>query len=154
MSDLVEAFFDSVRSVEPLPAGRDRRLAIRRKITEGENTLRKSRDAARAVPKFLQQAQTRARAEIARHRRNNLSTRTAEFFQEVFEELSLRVRLTIREMKDDTFRVEVKGAAAEDAPLHIVKSEFYSLKAAQEWVDSDQGVTLINAVIEKYEKSK
>lgn len=152
MTDLVEAFIDGVRSVEPLPAGRDRRVAIRQKITEREVFLRKGRDGARAVPKFLQQAQVRARAEITRHRRNNLSTRTAEFFQEVLEELSLRVRLTIRELKDDTFRVEVKIGAADDAPHHVVKFEFYSIKAAQEWVDSEQGVTLINAVIKKYEK--
>jgi hypothetical protein len=80
-----------------------------------------------------------------------VSTRTAEFFQEVFEELSVRIRLTIREMPDDTFQVEVDVGAPGGTP-HIVKTGFYSVEAARQWIDSDAGNTLIKAVIEKYER--
>src|SRR5450432_2354017 len=98
MSEPVEAFIDRIRSVQPLAGGNSRRLAIRQKITETENMLR--RDASMAIPLFLQRARDRAFKEVARHSPKKVTTRTAEFFQEVFEELSLLTRLTIREHKD------------------------------------------------------
>ena len=56
MADPVEAFIDRVRSVEPLPRGSNRRLAIRQKIAESESALRMDRDAALALPAFRQRA--------------------------------------------------------------------------------------------------
>jgi hypothetical protein len=152
MADLVEAFISGIRSVEPLSHGSDRRLAIRQKITESENLLRRSGGAAPALAEFLQQARRRASEEVSRHKRNNVPTRTAEFFQEVFEELSVRARLTVKEMPDDTFQIEVNVSASGWALPHVVKSDFYSVVAAQQWIDSDQGNTLVRAIIGKYEK--
>ena len=81
-----------------------------------------------------------------------MPTRTAEFFQDVLEELSLLARLAIMGEHDyDTFRVEVQVGEA-GTPPHVVKSKFYSVEAARQWINSEQGNTLIRAVIEKYEK--
>ena len=151
MADPVEAFIDRVRSVEPLPRGSNRRLAIRQKIAESESALRMDRDAALALPAFRQRARDRAFKEISRHTRNKVPTRTAEFFKEVFEELSVLALLTIKAQEDDdTFRVEVETGGADAPRPRVAKSGFYSLEAARQWIDSDQGNTLIKAIIEKY----
>jgi hypothetical protein len=152
MADYVEDFIDRVRSVGPLSPSNKRRLAVRQKITEFEHTIRSERDPARAIPAFLQRAMTRASKEISQHSRNNIPKRTAAFFQEVFDELSIRTRLIIQELKDDTFQVEVKIDASDGALTYVIKSNLYSLVAAHEWIDSEQGNMLIKAVIAKYEK--
>jgi hypothetical protein len=152
MADPVEAFIDRVRSVEPLPRGSNRRLAIRQKIAESENALRVE-GATLPLPSFRQQARDRASKEISRHTRNKVPTRTAEFFQEVFEELSVLSLLTIKAHEDDdTFRVEVEIGGAHGPRPHVAKSGFYSVAAARQWIDSDQGNTLLKAIIEKYAK--
>jgi hypothetical protein len=153
MADPVEAFIDRVRSVEPLPRGSNRRLAIRQKIAESENALRIDPDAMLSLPAFRQRAKDRAFKEIARHVRNKVPTRTADFFQEVFEELSVLTLLTIKAQEDDdTFRVEVEIGSAAGSRPHVAKSGFYSLEAARQWIDSDPGNTLLKAIIEKYAK--
>jgi hypothetical protein len=149
-SNNAEAFIERVRSLAPLARGSERRVAIRQKITESENIVRRDHGAP-ALGAFLQQARQQAAAEVTRNTRNNVATRTAEFFQEVSEELALRMRLTIRERDDDTFQVEINAQAAGGIP-QVVKSGFYSLAAAREWIDSDPGNTLIKVVIEKYDK--
>ena len=149
MADPVEAFIEGVRSVEPFSTGSSRRVAIRQKITEFENALRREQAGARATATFLHRARQRASREVSRHKRNDVLTRTAEFFQEVFEELSVRMRLAIKERDDDTFRIEVEIGPAGAAP-HVVRSGFYSLEDARLWIDSEQGDTLIKAVIEKF----
>jgi hypothetical protein len=53
MVALVEAFIDSVLSVEHFAPGSDRRFAIRNKITEYENILRKDHEAAELIDLFL-----------------------------------------------------------------------------------------------------
>jgi hypothetical protein len=153
MADPVEAFIDRVRSVEPLPRGSNRRLAIRQKIAESENALRMDVDATLPLPSFRQRARDRASKEISRHTRNKVPTRTAEFFQEVFEELSVLTLLTVKAHEnDDTFRVEVEIGGAHGPRAHVAKSGFYSAAAARLWIDSDQGNTLLKAIIEKYAK--
>jgi hypothetical protein len=149
-SNHAEAFIERVRSLAPLARGSERRVAIRQKITESENVVRRDHGAA-ALGAFLQQARQQATAEVTRNTRNNVSTRNADFFQEVSEELALRMRLTVRERDDDTFQVEVNAQTTGGLP-HVVKSGFYSLAAAREWIDSDAGNTLIKAVMEKYDK--
>jgi hypothetical protein len=126
-------------------------VAIRQKITESENDVCLD-EGARAIPAFQQRARDRAFREISRHTRNNAPTRTAEFFQEVFEELSLLTRIAIREEGgQDTYRVDVQVGAA-GTPPQAVKAGFYSVEAARQWINSEPGNTLIRAVIEKYEK--
>jgi hypothetical protein len=77
--------------------GSDRRFAIRNKITEYENILRKDREAAEVIDLFLQLSKDRAFEQSFRHMVNFRPTPTSEFFQEVLDELSLRIRLTIGE---------------------------------------------------------
>jgi hypothetical protein len=152
MPDPVEAFINRVRSVAPLPRDTNRRVAIRQKIAEAENDSRIEQGNALAIPALLQRARDRVSNEISRHTHNKVPTRTAEFFQDVLEELSLLARLAIMgEHDDDTFRVEVQVGEA-GTPPHVVKSKFYSVEAARQWINSEQGNTLIRAVIEKYEK--
>jgi len=123
---------------------------MRQKIVEFENDVRLD-EGVGAIPSFQQRARDRAFAEIARHTRNNAPTRTAEFFQEVFEELALLTRTAIREEEGkDTFRVEVQ--VGEGARPHVAKSKLYSVEAAREWINSEPGNSLIRAIIENYEK--
>lgn len=152
MADAVQAFIAGVRSVEPFPPGPDRSIKIRQKITEAENGVRRDPGATLGVAAFLQQARHRAADEMARHKRGTALTRSGGFFQDVFEELSLRLRLAIVAQDDDTYRVEVTVNAADWTVPQVVKSDFYSLVAAQQWIDSDLGNTLINAVVQKFEK--
>jgi hypothetical protein len=152
MADPVKAFIDGVRSVEPISRSSNRSLVIRQKITEAESSLLRDPATRHMIASFLQQAKRRAFEEIARHKRNNALTRTGEFFQDVHDELSTRTRLTIKEENDDTLRVEVDIGSPDEPLPHMVKSGFYSVVAAQQWIDSDLGNTLIKAIIEKYKK--
>src|SRR5262245_43448839 len=105
MRDLVEAFISGVTPAE-LTALSNRRLAIRLVITEYENMIRADGSGADdAIQSFVQLAKDRAFEEISRHSPNGISTPTAEFYQNVFEELSTRSRLSIKELKNGTFQV-------------------------------------------------
>src|SRR5579859_609170 len=116
MPDLLEAFIGRVRSVEPLPRGSGRRVAIRQKISESENDVRLE-EGVRAIPAFLQQARDRTQREIARHTRDRMPTRTGEFFLEVLEELLLLMRLSIKAAdNEDTYRVEIQVGDAGARP--------------------------------------
>ena len=152
MAALVAAFIDGVLSVEHFSGGGNRRLAIRHKITESENILRRDREAAEAIHWFLELAKDRVFEQMFRHTLIDIATPTAEFFHEVFDELSVRIRLNIRELRDDTVQVMVHVIASGGARSESVKTEFRSIEDAQQWIDSDEGNALIHAVIEKYEK--
>jgi hypothetical protein len=154
MAALVEAFIDSVLSVEHFAPGSDRRFAIRNKITEYENILRRDRDqeAAEVIDLFLQLAKDSAFEQSFCHMVDFRPTPTSEFFQEVLDELSLRIRLTIRELTNGGFQVRIKVIASSAAPSEELQFEFNSIDAAQKWFDSDEGNTLIRALVEKYEK--
>jgi hypothetical protein len=154
MAALVEAFIDSVRSVEHFAPGSDRCFAIRNKITEYESILRGDGDqeAVEVIGLFLQLAKDSAFEQSFRHMVDFRPTPTSEFFQEVLEELSLRIRLTIRESKNGSFQVRIKVIASNGAPSEEIQFEFDSIDAAQKWIDSDEGNTLIKALVEKYEK--
>jgi hypothetical protein len=153
MTDPVEAFVERVRAIQPLPHGSDRRVAIRQKITEFENSLRL--DAPHAIPTFLQRARERVLREISRHQGNKAPTRAVDFFQEVHEELSLLSRVAIKQQDDDdSCWVEVQVHGSDGDISHVVKSNFYSSETARQWIDSDQGNTIIKAFIDKYEKPK
>jgi hypothetical protein len=152
MAALVEAFIDSVLSVEHFAPGSDRRFAIRNKITEYENILRGDQEAAEVIDLFLQLAKDSAFEQSFCHMVDFRPTPTSEFFQEVLDELSLRTRLTIRELTNCGFQVRIKVIASSGAPSEELQFEFDSIDAAQKWIDSDEGNTLIKALVEKYEK--
>jgi len=154
MAALVEAFIDSVLSVEHFAPGSDRRFAIRNKITEYESILPRDRDqeAVEVIGLFLQLAKDSAFEQSFRHMVDFRPTPTSEFFQEVLDELSLRIRLTIRELKNGSFQVRIKVIASSGAPSEEIQFEFDSIDAAQKWIDSDEGNTLIKALVEKYER--
>jgi len=87
--------------------------------------------------------------EITRNSPNGIPTEAAELFQEVFDELSVRMRLAIQELKDGTYQVNVQIPGH---PLHhAAKSDFSSIEAAQGWVHSDLGNAVIRAIISKHE---
>ena len=156
MAALVEAFIDSVLSVEHFAPGSDRRFAIRNKITEYENILRIDRDqeAAEVIDLFLQLAKDSDSAfeQSFCHMVDFRPTPTSEFFQEVLDELSLRIRLTIRELTNGGFQVRIKVIASSAAASEELQFEFNSIDAAQKWIDSDEGNTFIRALVDKYEK--
>jgi hypothetical protein len=117
MAALVETFIDSVLSVERFAPGSDRRFAIRNKITEYENILRRDRDqeAAEVIELFLQLAKDSAFEQSLSHGRLP-SNPDLRVFQEVLDELSLRIRLTIRELTNGGFQVRIKVIASSGAP--------------------------------------
>jgi hypothetical protein len=151
MAALVEAFIDGVQSVEHFSDGSIRRLAIRNKITEYENVIRKDGESTEVIELFLQLAKDRAFEQIFRHIVEYRPTPTSEFFREVLDELSVRIRLNIRELKDGSFQVRVNVVASGGSRSEEVNSEFQSTEAAQQRIDSDEGNTLIRSVIKKYE---
>src|SRR5262249_52705768 len=100
MRDLVEAFIGGVTPAEQAMYS-NRRLAIRLVITEYENMIRAgSPGADDAIQSFVQQAKDRAFEEISRHSPNGIPTPRAEFYQDMFDELSTRSRLSIGKVKD------------------------------------------------------
>jgi len=148
MNDLVEAFISGITPTEQAKLS-NRRLGIRLVITEYENMVRASGGADEAIQSFVQQAKDRAFQEISRHSRNGIPTSTAEFYQDVFEELSTRSRLSIKELKNGTFQVLVSVSS----PLpHVVKDGFSSIAVAQEWINSGVADAIIRQVIAAYPK--
>ena len=149
MRDLVEAFIGGVTPAEQAMYS-NRRLAIRLVITEYENMIRAgSPGADDAIQSFVQQAKDRAFEEISRHSPNGIPTPRAEFYQDMFDELSTRSRLSIGKVKDGTFNLHVSVSS----PLpHVVKDGFLSINVAQEWINSDVGDAVIRRVIAAHPK--
>ena len=149
MRDLVEAFIGGVTPAEHAMHS-NRRFAIRQVITEYENMIRADGlGADDAIQPFVRQAKDRAFEEISRHSPDGVPTPEAEFYQDVFDELSTRSRVSIGEGKDGTFNVRVSVSS----PLpHVVKDGFLSINVAQEWINSDLGNAIIRNVIAAHPK--
>jgi hypothetical protein len=145
MTNLIDPFFAGLLPLEALSRS-NRRLAIRHRITaELENFVG---DDTEAINSVLQQAKDRAFQEITQYSPNNVPTPTAEFFQEVFEALSTRLRTFIDQAKDG-YRVNV---SIPGGLPHRVKDEFATREAARQWRDSDNGDAYINSIIDRSEK--
>jgi hypothetical protein len=100
MTNLVETFIEDVRMAEQL-SGSNRPLAIRQKITEYEDIIVRNGAGCEEIWSVFGQAKDRAFQAITDHS----TTPTADFYQEVFNELSLRCRTSIQELKNGTFQV-------------------------------------------------
>jgi hypothetical protein len=145
IANLVDAFIQDVfHTAEPV-ARTARPLAIRQKITEYAKFLEGDGANAEQVFSALQQMRDRTFREIIRYSPNSVATPSAEFFQQVFDLLSRRIRTSIDQGKDG-FRVIV---SIPDALPHIAKAEFETQEAAEQWRDSDLGDSAIKAIIER-----
>ncbi len=140
MTNLVETFIEDVRMAEQL-SGSNRPLAIRQKITEYEDIIVRNGAGCEEIWSVFGQAKDRAFQAITDHS----TTPTADFYQEVFNELSLRCRTSIQELKNGTFQVRVHLQT--HALPHVAKGDFPSRKLAQDWRDSDEGSETIEAII-------
>jgi hypothetical protein len=110
-------------------SGSNRPLAIRQKITEYEDIIVRNGAGCEEIWSVFGQAKDRAFQAITDHS----TTPTADFYQEVFNELSLRCRTSIQELK--------------------AKGDFPSRKLAQDWRDSDEGSETIEAIIARETQS-
>jgi hypothetical protein len=146
MSNLVEKFIENVRMAEQLSDSK-RPLAIRQKITEYEEIIVQNGGGCEEIWSVFGQAKDRAFQAITDHS----TTPTADFYQEVFNELSLRCRTSIQELKNGTFQVLVHLRT--HALPHVAKGDFPSRKLAQEWRDSDVGSEIIEAIIARETQS-
>jgi hypothetical protein len=145
IANLVDAFVQDVfHTAEPV--GRTARpLAIRRKITEYAKFLEDNGANAEQVFSALQRMKDRAYGEIIRHSPNRIATPSAEFFQEVFDHVSRRLRTSIDQGKAG-YRVIV---SIPHALPHIAKAEFETQESAEQWRDSDIGDSAIKAIIDR-----
>jgi hypothetical protein len=142
MANLVEAFINDVRAAESTTHS-NRTLVIRHKMTENENFVRGNGGDTEAINSFFQQAKDRAFQEISRHSPNGIPTPTAEFFQQVVDALSTRLRTFIDQAKNGyRVKVSIPGGLP-----HIAKGVLPSQKAAQDWRDSDLGDTYIRKIV-------
>lgn len=142
MSNLVDLFIEDVRTVENASRS-NRRFMIRNKITDFENLIRGSGSGLDAINSILHLAKERVFQEISRHSPDGVPTEHAEFFQEVLDALSTRLRTFIEEAKAG-YRVSVIIAGG--LP-HVAKGELPTVEAAQAWRDSDTGDTFIRSII-------
>jgi hypothetical protein len=142
MANVIETFIEGMRPLEQLGHS-NRRFQIRKRITQYQTILRSTLADAEKTRSFLQQAKDAAVAEITR---NSPDTPTAEFFQEIVDALTMRIQTSIYEFKDGTFQVNVLLPGLP----HVVKDDFASLKAAQDWVDSDIGNQIIKDAISRF----
>jgi hypothetical protein len=148
MANLVDDFIVGVMPAEHLALS-NRRLAIRKVITEYEDILRANGAGVEESRSVVQQLRDRAAQEISRHSPNRIPTTTADFFGEVRDELSRRARVSIQPLKDGTFKVDVSIPS----PLpHVAKDDFPSIEAAQAWIDSDLGNAIIRDIVDKHWK--
>jgi hypothetical protein len=148
MSNVVQTFIESMRRIEE-SIGSNRRLQIRKTITQYENILRSNLADAEAIRSFLRQAKDVALAEITHRSTQSIPTPTADFFDEVADSLATRILTSIEELNDGTFQVNVSVPGLPQ----VVKNDFSSLKIAQDWIDSDTGNQIIKDVISKFRPS-
>jgi hypothetical protein len=145
IANLVDAFIQDVFDTAE-PVGRIARpLAIRRKITEYDKFLENNGANAEQIVSALQRMRDRAYAEMIQHSPNRIATPSAEFFQEVFDLVSRRLRTSIDQGKAG-YRVIV--SIPHGLP-HVAKAEFETQEAAEQWRDSDIGDSAIKAIIDR-----
>jgi hypothetical protein len=146
VANVAESLITDMQTIKHLVRS-NRRLAIRNKITECERILKQNMVGLEQIRSVLQDAKDRAFQEITRHSPNGIPTRTAEFYQEVFEELSARIPTFIQELKDGTFQINL---FLPGSPLpHATKGGFHSEQAAERWRDSDLGTSIIKSILAK-----
>ncbi len=145
MANFVETFIEGMR---PIAEGNrsNRRLEVRKRITQYENILRSNLADVETIRSFLQQAKDAAFGEITRQSPDTIPTPTADFFQEVVDALTTRIQTSIEELKDGTFQVNILVPGLP----HVVKDDFASLRAAQDWVDGDIGNQIIKDAISRF----
>jgi hypothetical protein len=146
MHDLVEAFLIAVAPAEFASRG-ERPFAIRQILTQYENVLRAAGADADWIRSFVQQAKDRVFHRM--HSSVGLPTATRELYQDIFDELSTRSRVSIQKSEEQTFRVHV---CVPHIPPHAIENGFSSILDAQKWIDSDVGDTIIRAIITEHEK--
>jgi hypothetical protein len=97
MSDLIEQFMKDMQAIAGIPSYL-RRLEIQRLIDQYESAIRRSfadSDAHGQIQSLFGEAKEQMFGEISANSPNGIPNTIAEFYQEIFEELSLRLR-TIR----------------------------------------------------------
>ena len=63
-----------------------------------------------------------------------------------------RIGEIVGQVEDGRIEADQVQVGEAGARPYVVKSNFYSVEAARQWINSEPGNTLIRAVIEKYEK--
>jgi hypothetical protein len=146
VTNVVDSLITDMLSLEHLSRS-NRRLAIRNKLTEFEEILEHNSAGPEQIRSVLQDAKDRAFQEIARHSSRNVLTATAELYDEVFEQLRLRIATSIKELKDGTFQIIVSLPG--EALPHVARDGFPSQTAAVDWRDSDLGATYVKSILDK-----
>jgi hypothetical protein len=145
IANLVDMFIQDVfDTAEPI-ARTSRPQAIREKITEYAKLLEGNGADAGQVFSALHQMRDRAFREIVRHSPNRIATPSAEFFQQLFDLLSRRMRTSIDQAQD---RYRVIVTIRHGLP-HIANAECETQEAAEQWRDSDIGDSAIKAIIDR-----
>jgi hypothetical protein len=139
---VIESFIADVISVEQLTES-EQRAEIRRRIAELVGVLKISGAGREEIRSTLQDAKERAFAEIKNHAPQGIPTPTADFYDAVFDELSLRIPTTIERAKDGWFEIHVERPGQ---PPYIVEERFASEERATKWLEKDRAAAKIKVV--------